>query len=483
MLLGFLFGVLQLDAPLGPQLLELVQRLLQLAPPRAVQVFVGPLRRVEPLADHVELADELAPLLVEAAEHAQDLVGRLLDHEVVVRLADDAEHGEQRERRTEDDLLAQRIVEQGRVVLVDEGAHRLVREEQQHVVDRAAVALTGVVPLGQLAHAQAHVAKKRVAMGAAFGVGAGIEVAQVGAERELHIEVEDLALRQLERVVGQPRATLEPGLLAVVDVLDEPGHAQHVFGHALAPLTARLGAGQGFAQAVGRAGERLCRFGVRRQRSVDLAEAACAQRAQVGELLADPLELGAHLVGDFVEPGVDEVLLRRQVLVAGGQRAGQLVLRAGDGVGQLLLAGPEVLGQGLALEHGGVLERGLYGGITFGGGVPAHLGERLADRTIDGRADGVGRERGRNARPRRRQRDAGARPGPAEHDEQRGGEADDHQAEQEEGDHHVHHHDRGVSQSSGCPANGLFSPQNQPEACRGPAAPPADVRRRTSPAG
>ena len=49
---------------------------------------------------------------------------------------------------------------------------------------------------------------------------------------------------------GIDRAALDRGLLLVVDVLDEAGEPQHVFGHALAPLAPRLAAGERLAQAL-----------------------------------------------------------------------------------------------------------------------------------------------------------------------------------------------------------------------------------------
>ncbi len=90
---------------------------------------------VEVAADLLGGLDVLAPLLVERADETEDLVARLLDHEVVERLADDAEEGEQRERRAHHDALAEGIVEQRRIVLVDEAGELLVGQEQQDVVD------------------------------------------------------------------------------------------------------------------------------------------------------------------------------------------------------------------------------------------------------------------------------------------------------------------------------------------------------------
>ena len=117
-------------------------------------------------------------------------------------------------------------------------------------------------------------------MGLALGVGADLEVAQVRRQRELDVHVQDVALGQVERVVGPARAAVDLGLLAVVDVLGEPGEAQHVLGHALAPLAASLRVGQRLAQHARRVGERAGDLGVRAQRLVDLPEALGAGRAR-----------------------------------------------------------------------------------------------------------------------------------------------------------------------------------------------------------
>ena len=113
-----------------------------------------------------------------------------------------------------------------------------------------------VVALRELAHLQPHVAQELLTLTAALVVGGRVEVAQVGGERELHVHVQHVAFREQEREVGDRPAALDRGLLLVVDVLDEAGEPQHVFGHALAPLAARLAAGERLAQAVGGVGER-----------------------------------------------------------------------------------------------------------------------------------------------------------------------------------------------------------------------------------
>ena len=95
-----------------------------------------------------------------------------------------------------------------------------------------------------------------------LGVGAGLEIPQVGGERELDVHVEHVALGQLERVVRPARAALDLNLLAVVDVLDESGEAEHVLGHSFSPLATHLRARQRLAQRAGGIGERGGDLGV-----------------------------------------------------------------------------------------------------------------------------------------------------------------------------------------------------------------------------
>ena len=197
----------------------------------------------------------LRPLRAEGAHQPQHLVGRLLDHDRVERLADDTEHREQGERRAEDDLLAEGVVDDRGVGLEDEPGDRLVGHEEQELIARQASAVE-VVALREVAHLHLHVAHELLTLTAALLVGGRIEVAQVRGERELHVHVQHVVFRELEREVGDRPAALDRGLLLVVDVLDEAGEPQHVFGHALAPLAPRLAAGERLAQAVGGVGER-----------------------------------------------------------------------------------------------------------------------------------------------------------------------------------------------------------------------------------
>ena len=98
----------------------------------------------------------------------------------------------------------------------------------------------------------ADVAQEVVAGAALLELGVALEVAQVVVERELDVHVEREPVGQQEREVGDPG--LDGVLLAVVDALHEPVETEDVVGHALAPLTARLGARERLSQAL----RRLC---------------------------------------------------------------------------------------------------------------------------------------------------------------------------------------------------------------------------------
>ena len=118
------------------------------------------------------------------------------------------------------------------------------------------------------------------------------EVAQVGSQRELDVHVQDMTLGQVEREVRAPGGAVaagaaQLGLLAVVDVLDEAGEAQHVLGHPLAPLAACLGVGQRLVQRLRRVGQRGGDLGVTAQRGVDLAEALGAGVTEGGDQLTE----------------------------------------------------------------------------------------------------------------------------------------------------------------------------------------------------
>ncbi len=148
---------------------------------------------------------------------------------------------------------------------MDEPGQLLVGQEQQDVVDRLSRRLAGVIALGQLLDAGAHVADERGAVGLAFGVVTGVEVAQVSGHRELDVHVELVALGEREREIGSAGRPLDLGLLDVVDVFDETGQAEYVFGHPLAPLAAGGRARHRLTQGAGRLRQRLGDLGVAAQ--------------------------------------------------------------------------------------------------------------------------------------------------------------------------------------------------------------------------
>ena len=64
------------------------------------------LRGVEALRDHVERVGELGPLLPEAGQALEDLVGGAGEPGLLDRLADDGQHREEADRRAQHHLLA-----------------------------------------------------------------------------------------------------------------------------------------------------------------------------------------------------------------------------------------------------------------------------------------------------------------------------------------------------------------------------------------
>ena len=184
-----------------------------------------------------------------------------------------------------------------------------------------------------------------------------------------------------------------PGLLPVADALDHAGVAQHVVGHALAPLAAGLGAGEGLAQVAGGLGERsggglrLLEAGEHR------AVLRGAVAVEPGHHVAEPLHLGHQPVDALLEGVAAQVeqagaarhrvaqLLARQLGGhVGGRAHGVLALHAEAGL---------ELG-GLLGEQGRLLLEG--GGDPLVGGLPAGTGGTGADHVGEhedgGRHDG-----------------------------------------------------------------------------------------------
>ena len=104
---------------------------------------------------------------------------------------------------------------------------------------------------------------------------------------------------------------------------------------------------------------------------------------ELGDQRAQPLQLGAHLRPHLVEPGVDDVLLRRQV----GLHA--------DGAAEPSCS---------RLSTADLLERGPHRGVALGRRPGRQLGQRRGEGLVDGVVDAL--------RPRRRRagRTAGGRP-------------------------------------------------------------------------
>ena len=130
--------------------------------------------------------------------------------------------------------------------------------------------------------------------------------------------------RQQEREVGDGAAR-DRALLAVADALEHAGGAQHVVGHALAPLTARLGTGERGAQRLRRAGELVGRAQRLAQSLHELAVLRGAVTLQRTDEIADPRQLVAHRR----QPFADDVAVQRHLARARLGTHAELI--AGDG--------------------------------------------------------------------------------------------------------------------------------------------------------
>ena len=79
--------------------------------------------------------------------------------------------------------------------------------------------------------------------------------------------------------------------------------AQHVVGHALAPLPTGVRTGECLAQARCRGRQLLGGVGVMLQRAVDLTEALCRGLAQLLHQRTEPADVGRHRALHLIEAG------------------------------------------------------------------------------------------------------------------------------------------------------------------------------------
>ena len=263
----------------------------------------------EAAAESVHLGAVRVPLLPERPEHVEDLRRGALHPEALDRLAHDREHREEREGRAHHDPVAEGIVEERRRVLLHERVQLLVRDEEEHAVD-ARLGASRVLALPELFDLGLHVLQEVVPEARLLELGLGVDVPDVVVERELHVHVEDGVLGQEEREVGDARALRDGLLLAVLDAFHEPGEAQHVLGHALAPLAPGLAAGKRLAQAL-RGGRQLGDTGpLLRQCPRELLDLGAPAGLELPDEGGDLVQLAAHVP----ELRLDEIALGRQRL-------------------------------------------------------------------------------------------------------------------------------------------------------------------------
>ena len=118
----------------------------------------------------------------------------LLETEVFHCLPHHGEDGEEGERRTEHDALAQRLVRDARVLLVNESVDLLVGDEDEHVIE-CPVAGIDVIPGRDFLDPLAYVREEFLGSGGPAAVRVRLKEAQVAGQRELHIHVQHPLLR------------------------------------------------------------------------------------------------------------------------------------------------------------------------------------------------------------------------------------------------------------------------------------------------
>ena len=188
-----------------------------------------------------------------------------------------------------------------------------------------------VVPSGELLDPLAHVAPEQLDVVCLLGRCVDAEPAEVVVERELDVHVDDVTAGQVEGVV-RPAAGSERRLLLVVDPFDEARRAQDVFGHPLAPLTARLGRGEGTLEMAGGLGERGGRLEGLLETSRELARLAGAVLLEVADEGRHPLELELHafdLAGDDIALRAERDPTGFQVIAELGAGDGEHVVERG----------------------------------------------------------------------------------------------------------------------------------------------------------
>ena len=187
----------------------------------------------------VDLVGELLPFLLKSDQAFHDLVAPAFEHEAIDGLAHHLEHRDHRARTAEHDLFVHRLVHEFGCVLLNEGENVLVRDEQDHGVDR--VLFLVVLAVGEFLHPIAGILDELLAR--CFGVGGtrlGLEEDQEIVGRELHVHVQQHVLGHMEADVGSTtgfNAALHP----VVDALLHARCPEHVFGHAFTPMPSLLG--------------------------------------------------------------------------------------------------------------------------------------------------------------------------------------------------------------------------------------------------
>lgn len=306
----------------GWQGIQLGELTIQHAGAGAGDVIESGLGFAEFSADFVHFRAEFFPLAADAGEDILDACGLLLEAEVLGGLVDDGEHGEEGSGRGEDEFLAQGFIQQAGSGFQQEGVDLFVGDEDEEVVQRL-FALQGwggaVIAYRGFLQAVTDIRDELTGGGGAGFRRFRVEVGEVIIQREFDVHMDDAMAGQEEGVVwaaaGAFRAH-ECGLLAVVDLRLEPCETEDVLGHALSPLAAGAGVGEG--------GFEICRGGLQRfelfaglaQLLLEGGEGGMAGFFDICHQGGDFFQLARHFGLDDGEALVDEALLGGEFLGA-----------------------------------------------------------------------------------------------------------------------------------------------------------------------
>ena len=247
-------------------------------------------------------------MAVEGGEPPVELLTQVADQRGVVRdrrlppaVGDRLEQRNQRRRRGDDHILAERGLEQLRT-LAESCGEELIARQEQHRELGAALELRPVLLGGELAHPRLDLLRVAPERLAALLLALRLEGGEKGLERRLGVDHEIARVGHVHDEIGTERACLahHPQLLGEVAVLGEAGELDQAAKRQLAPAAAHLGTAE---------------------RGGEVARLALQLRLAAGERL----DLGAESRKGLAALALEGLHLRLGALERGAQRLHQLL--------------------------------------------------------------------------------------------------------------------------------------------------------------